>query len=469
MSTSTYDAIVIGAGPGGYPCAIRLAQLGLKVAVVDRGHLGGVCLNWGCIPSKALIHAAGLFDKIKHHAAEIGITVKDASIDWGKVQTWKNSVIERLVGGIKSLFKNHKIDYIIGEARFTARDRISVQGKDGTRELTARNIVIATGARFFEIPSFKFDGKTILSAKEALSLDRIPKSLVLIGGGVIGLEIGTFYAKLGTQVTVVELMPQLLPGVDPDLVTFVARGLRKRGVTVYTKASAKSVTVSDQGAKVLIETEKGPVTVEGEKVLVAVGIRPNTDGLDLEKAGVQKNEKGFLPVDARRQTNVPGIYAIGDVTPGFALAHKATKEGIVAAEVIAGKKSAYDVRAMPAAVFTDPEIATVGMTEDQAEKAGHKVKVGKFAFAASGRAQTAGEADGYCKVVADAQTDQLLGVHIVGPEAANLIAEAALAIELGAAAEDLALTVHAHPTLPEVLMEACEAVHGHAIHVYQKP
>ncbi len=465
--TSTYDAIVIGAGPGGYPCAIRMAQLGLKVACVDRGTLGGVCLNWGCIPSKSLIHAATVYERLRH-AADMGIKVEGVSVDWPRVMEWKNATIQKLTGGIKSLFKNHKIDYVIGEARFTGRDKVRVETADGPRELQGKNVVIAVGARPIEIPGFKFDRKTVISSKDALELDRIPKSLVLIGGGVIGLEIGTFYAKFGTQVTVVELMPQVLPGVDPDLVQIVMRGLRKRNVTVYTDAKAKGVTVTQGVAKVAVETKKGEVTIEAERVLVAVGIRPNTDSLDLEKAGVQKNERGFLPVNDRRQTNVPGIYAIGDVTPGFALAHKATKEGIVAAEAIAGKKTAYDVRAMPGAIFTDPEIATVGMTDDQAEKAGHKIKVGKFPFAASGRALSTGESEGYAKVVSDAATDQILGVHIVGPEASNLIAEACLAIECGATAEDLSLTVHAHPTLPEVLMEACEAVHGHAIHVFQK-
>ncbi len=467
MASPSYDAIVIGAGPGGYPCAIRMAQLGLRVCVVDRGSIGGVCLNWGCIPSKALIHVATTYERMQH-ATEMGLSCSGVSIDWAKVMEWKNGTIQKLTGGIKGLFKSHKIDTVIGVAKFTAKDKVRVETAEGPRELQARNVVIATGARPVEIPTFKFDGKTVISSKEALELERIPKSLVLIGGGVIGLEIGTFYAKLGTQVTVVEMMPQLLPGIDPDLVQIVARGLRKRNVTIHTKAQAKGVVVGPTGAKVTIGTEKGDLSIEAEKVLVAVGIRPNTDGLDLEKAGVLRNERGFLPVNERRQTNVPGVYAIGDVTGGFALAHKATKEGIVAAESIAGKKTAWDVRAMPAAIFTDPEIAVVGMTDTQAEQAGHEVKIGKFPFAASGRALSTGESEGYVKIVTDAKTDRILGVHIVGPEASNLIAEATLAMEVGATAEDLSLTVHAHPTLPEVLMEASEAVHGLCIHVFQK-
>ena len=321
------------------------------------------------------------------------------------------------------------------------------------------------------IPGFAFDGKRVISSKEALELEAVPKRMVLIGGGVIGLELGGVYAKLGTKVTVIEMMDQLLPGIDPDLVRVVARRLKETGVEVFLKAKAKAATVGAKGVDVAFENEKGEAkTIEADVCLVAVGVRPVTKDLGLEAAGVKADARGFLPVNAQMQTNVPHIYAIGDVTGPPLLAHKASKQGIVAAEVIAGKKgAAYDVRAMPGAVFTDPEIATVGITAADAKAKGIEVKTGMFPFAALGRAHTTGDTDGFVKIVSDAKTDVVLGVHIVGPEASNLISEGALAIEMGATAEDLALTIHPHPTLPEGLMEAAEALHGRAIHAVNRP
>lgn len=467
MSALTFDVAVIGSGPGGYVAAVRAAQLGKKVVCIDRYGLGGTCLNWGCIPSKALIHAGGLVEDIRE-AETIGITTGPVKVDWQKVLAWKDGIIKRLTTGISHLFKEHGITHIVGSAKFTGPKALTVTGAKGTDTVSFGAAIIATGARPIEIPGFKFDGKRVISAKEALELPAIPATMAVIGGGVIGLEIGTFYAKLGTKVTVVELTPGLLPGTDPECTAVVARGLRRRRVTVHLGTKAKGVREGKSGFEVVIETPKGEEGIPADVVLVAVGMRPFTEDLGLAAAGVKTNERGFIPVNERRETNVPGIFAVGDVAGGPLLAHKASKEGIIAAEVIAGKKSAYDVNAMPTAIFTDPEIASVGMTEEQAKAASRAIRVGKFPFTASGRALTTGDSDGFVKVIADAKTDLILGMHVVGPEASNLISEGALAIEMGAVADDLALTVHPHPTLPEGAMEAAAAIGGHAIHVMGK-
>ncbi|MBI5366507.1 MAG: dihydrolipoyl dehydrogenase [Planctomycetes bacterium] len=464
-SPRTPDVAVIGAGPGGYVAAIRLAQLGKKVLVVERARLGGVCLNIGCIPSKALIHAATLVDRIRH-AGEMGITVGAPTVDMKQLMAWKSEVVKKLTGGVGVLLKGNGIETLIGDARFVGPQELEVVTAKGPERVKAGAFLIATGSRPISIPGFTFDGTTVISSTEALELDALPRSMTVIGGGVIGLEIGTLYAKLGTEVTVVELTPTLLPGTDPDLVTFVARSLKRRGVKVYLKSKAKGQTPlpGGGGVRVALETEKGDVTVDAEKVLVCVGVRPNTEKLGLEAAGVALTGRGHVKVDAQFRTSAAGIFAIGDVAGPPMLAHKASKEGMVAAEAICGRPTRWDVRAMPGAIFTDPEIATVGLTDEQAEQAGHTVAVGKFPFGANGRALAIGEGEGFVKVVTDKKTGLVLGCGIVGPEASTVIAEAALAIELGATAEDLALTVHAHPTLPEALMEACEAAGGHAIH-----
>ncbi len=469
MASSRHEACVIGAGPGGYVAAIRLAQLGKKVVLVDRDRLGGTCLNYGCIPSKALIAAGTLYDRMKG-AAEMGITAEAVRLDMAKLRQWKDGVVQKLGNGIAQLIKMNGIELVLGDARFTGTRSLEVKTHKGTvQTVEAEQFIIATGGRPIEIPGLHFDGKTIISSKESLDFDEVPKRLLVVGGGVIGLELGTFFAKVGSQVTVVELMPQLLPGVDLDLVQIVQRSLKKRGVAIHLEAKVKSATVLGDGtARVAVETKKGDISLEFDKVLVCVGVKPNTETLNLEAIGVQLNEKKFIKVDATLRTNLGNVFAIGDVTGGPLLAHRASKQGIVAAEALAGRRSAYDVRAMPGAIFTDPEVATVGMNEAEAEKAGYKPRVGKFPFAASGRALSTGETEGFVKVITDQASDIILGVAIVGPEASNLIAEAALAIEMGATAEDLSLTVHAHPTLPEALMEASEAVHGRAIHIFAK-
>jgi dihydrolipoamide dehydrogenase len=460
------DVVVIGAGPGGYVCAIRLAQLGRKVTVIEKGDVGGVCLNIGCIPSKALIHAGTTYSKIQH-ASEMGIKVKDVEVDLKKLMEWKGSVVKKLTGGVAQLLKANGCTTLQGEATFSGPRSLQIKTKDETFEMSFNDCVIATGSRPAPLRGFEVDQETILDSTGALSQNEIPESMLCIGGGYIGLELGTFYAKMGTEVTVAEASPSLLGMVDPELTRVVEKNLKKLGVDIHMNTFAKAGKRNKKGIEVELEKNGKKEIGHFEKVLVTIGRLPNTEKLGLENAGV-KLEKGFIPVNAQRQTNIPNIYAIGDVTEQPLLAHKASKEGIVAAEVIAGRTSAYDVVAMPAVIFTDPEIATVGMSEAEAKEQGIEVRIGKFPFGANGRALSVSEPDGMVKMIGDAQTGRLLGVHIVGAEASNLIAEAALALEMGATVEDLALTVHAHPTLPETLMEAAEATLGHAIHIYQR-
>lgn len=465
MAEYKTDCTVIGAGPGGYVAAIRLAQLGKNVVVVEKDKLGGTCLNYGCIPSKALIYAAGLVDRIREQAPDMGIKVSEPEVDMPKMIGWKDGVVKKLTGGVAQLFKANKIQSVFGTARYKSRRQIEVTGSDGTHLINTDASIIATGGEPFELPNIPFDRKHVISSKEALELQEVPKRLLVIGGGIIGLEIGTFCMKLGAKVTVVEMMDQLLPGVDPELVGVVARKLKKRGVTVHLKSKAKSVEKKKDGTlKATVETPEGEISIECDKVLVAVGWRPYTEGLDLERIGVVITPRGFIGTDDALRTTAEGVWAIGDVVGGPLLAHKASKEGLIAAESICGKPTVRDWRAMPAAIFTDPEIASVGMTVAQAREAGYEVQVGKFPFSANGRALSTNEPEGYCQIVADKSNGLVLGMHVVGPEASNLIAEGALGIEMGAVVEDIALTVHTHPTLPEAVMEAAEAALGHAIH-----
>jgi dihydrolipoamide dehydrogenase len=468
--TLRVDALVIGAGPGGYAAGIRLGQLGKKAMVVEKDKVGGICLNVGCIPSKALINASKLYDKVKH-GADIGLLADNLRVDMPKMQHWKDEVVNKLTSGVKTLLKVNKCEQRQGVAKLTARNLVEVQGQGPdagkTYIVEAANIVLATGSRPIEIPGFKFDDKRIVDSTGALAFRQVPNRLLVIGGGYIGLEIGTLYAKLGSKVTVVEALPSILPGTDPELAQVVARKLKKMGVEVLTGAKAKSWVDKGDRAVVTVETAAGEVPIDTDKVLVAVGRRPNTEGLGLEAVGV-KVDKGFVVVDRRMRTNVPGIYAIGDVAGQPMLAHKATKEAEVVAEVIAGRKSEMDVRTIPSVIFTDPEIASAGITAEEAEKRGRKVKLGKFPFAALGRAIANADTEGFVKVVLDAESTEILGIHVVGNGAGDMIAEAALAIEMGALADDLGLTVHAHPTLPEAMMEACKAALGEAIHIQNR-
>lgn len=464
MTEKRCDAVVIGAGPGGYVAAIRLAQLGQKTILVEREALGGVCLNWGCIPSKALIHAGKVVEQIRH-AADMGITVGgEPAVDLKKLVSWKDGVVGRLTGGIGQLMKANGVEVVMGSATLTDARTVKVEGDDPCT-ISARSILLATGSSSIQIPGFETDGELVHDNRTLLALETIPERLAVIGGGVIGLELGTFFSKVGSQVTVIELMDQLLPGVDPDLVKVVARELKKKKVKVHTKTKANGMKVVDGKAVLTIETPKGEQELEVDAVLVSVGRRPNSKGLGLEAAGVAVDERGFVKVNDRLETTAPGVYAIGDLCGGPLLAHKASKEGLVAADNIAGKDHVYDVRAMPGAIFTDPEVATVGLTDTEATAQDYTPDVGTFPFAASGRALSTGETAGFVKLVSDHETGAILGAGIVGPEASNLIAEVALAIELGATVEDLALTVHAHPTLPECIMEAAEGILGHPVHV----
>ena len=468
------DVVVLGAGPAGYVSAIRLAQLGKKVTVIDRAEVGGVCLNRGCIPSKALIYAGGLYEKLAH-AHEIGVEVAGAKVNMPKLVAWKETVVKKLTSGVGGLLKANGCTVIAGDARFTGPKSLEVKTSSGTQILNFNTCVIATGSRPSALPGFTVDQETVLDSTGALNQQAVPESMLCIGGGYIGLELGTFYSKVGTKVTVMEAGPGLLGGVDPELAKVVEKKLKAKGVEVHIGAKVKGCKVVKASkssgknvAEVTWELNGKTQTTTFEKVLVTIGRTPNSENIGLEKTGVKLDSKGFILVDAQRRTNVPSLYAIGDIAGQPLLAHKGSKEGIVAAEAIAGKKVAYDVLAMPAVIFTDPEIATVGYTEAEARAKGFDVRIGSFPFAANGRALSVTETDGFVKMVGDGKTGRLLGVHIVGVEASNLIAEAALAIEMGATIEDLALTVHAHPTLPETLMEAAEATLGHAIHIFQK-
>jgi dihydrolipoyl dehydrogenase len=461
------EALVIGAGPGGYVAAIRLAQLGKKTILVDRDKLGGECLNYGCIPSKALIHAANLYENISK-SNSIGIAVADASINVEKLQEWKSAVVSKLRNGIAVLCKGNGIEVILGEASFETANSVVVKTSEGTEMVQSDNIIVATGSKPVELPGFKFDGQRIISSKEALELPRIPEHLIIVGGGAIGLEIGILYAKFGSKLTVIELTDQLMPGTDADLVQIVSRTLRRLGAKVLLKSKVLENEDSDKGIKIKVETPNGQESYEADVVLVSVGRKPRLDGLAIEKAGVEVSEKGFIKVDKRLRTNIPTIFAIGDVVGPPFLAHKASREGIVAAEVIAGQSSELDYRALPSAIFTSPEVATVGLCEAQLQKEGRAIRVGKFPLAALGRALTNDDTEGFVKVIADAETDEVLGVEIVGGGASDLISEATLAIEMGATSEDFALTIHPHPTLPEGIMEAAEAVKGRAIHILRR-
>ncbi|HTQ05935.1 MAG TPA: dihydrolipoyl dehydrogenase [Polyangiaceae bacterium] len=466
---TTYDVLVLGGGPGGYPCAIRAGQLGLSVACIEEEEVGGVCVNWGCIPSKALIANAHFVEKSRH-IAEAGIAVGNVSVDVDKMQDWKNGIVKKMTGGVRSLLKTNKATLVEGRGRLVDKRTIEVKLKDGsTQRLSAKKaIVIATGSATIQVPGFEFDGERVIGAREAVNLRKVPKRLLVIGGGVIGLELGMVYQSLGAELTVVELTQNLLPGVDPDCVKVVEKKLTSRGGTVFKGAKAERCEKTANGVVVTVSAPDGQKKIECDVVLVAVGMKPRGKGIGLEEIGVTVDPRGFVPANERCETNVPGIYSIGDVSGTPMLAHKATKEGEVCAEVIAGKAAAKDWVTVPGIIFTDPEIATVGITEGVAKERGIDVKVGKFPFSALGRALSILETDGFVKFVTEVKTGRVLGIHIVGPNASDLISEAALALEVAATAEDVALTIHPHPTLGEAMMEAAAHSIGHAIHIVNR-
>lgn len=465
-----FDVVVIGAGPGGYVCAIKAAQLGLKTAVVEKEYLGGVCLNVGCIPSKAMITAAHHLHKAQHDFPAMGLQMGPISVDFPKMVGWKKSVCDRMASGVSALLKGNGVQVFMGEAQFKTPQELEVKSSAGATLLKAKYFVLAMGSRPIEIPGFAFDEKEILSSTGALSLTQIPERLAVIGGGYIGLEISGYMQKLGSQVTVVEAGSQLLQGVaDPECAQAVERKLKKLKVEILMNSQAQKAVKTKKGFELTLSQKGETKTIQADKILVTVGRRPNSDSAQIQKIGIALDAKGFVKVDAQRRTNLAHIFSIGDLAGQPMLAHKASYEGLLVAEVIAGKNRVYDAKTVPAVVFTDPEIASAGLLESEAKDRGHQVKVAKFPFAANGRAVSMIETEGFVKMIADAQTDVLLGVHIVGPEASNLISEAALAIEMGARLQDIAGTIHPHPTLGETMMEAAEATLGHAIHMIQKP
>jgi dihydrolipoamide dehydrogenase len=466
-----FDVLVVGAGPGGYVCAIRAAQHGYNVAVVEREYYGGVCLNVGCIPSKAMITAAHFLHKLNHDAKDMGIEAKGVKLDAKKLQSWKQSVSDRMSGGIEQLLKGNKITTLFGEATLLGNGQVRVETKEGEQTVTAKNIVLANGSRPIQIPGFEFDETDVMSSTGALALEEVPEKIAVIGGGYIGLEIGSYLSHLGSEVTVIEASDKLLGGVaDPDAVQIVERKLKKSGVKVVKSAFAKSFKKMKSGLEVTYEVEGKAEKVKCSRILVTVGRKPNSDQAGIRDIGLEITETGFVKINEQCKTNVPGIYAIGDVAGQPMLAHKASHEGVLVADVIAGQNRVYDAKTVPAVVFTDPEIASAGMTEEECKAAGYNdLKISKFPFGANGRAVSLMATDGFVKIIARESDNVVLGVHIVGPEASNMISEAALAIEMGATLDDIALTIHPHPTLGETMMESAEMALGHAIHVIQRP
>ncbi len=480
MSSTSFDLLVIGAGPGGYVCAFRAQQLGLKVALVEkRPTLGGTCLNVGCIPSKALLHTSEQFAWARHHAAESGIKLGSVEADLPTILRKKDEVVTKLVGGVGLLAKGRKIPVYTGAAAFLSPTEIEVAAPDvggvpsPRVRLTAKNFVVATGSAPVELPFMKFDGQTIVSSDEAIAFSEVPKKLVVVGGGAIGLELGSVWARLGSEVTVVEFLPKIVAMFDDDIVRNFARLLQKQGLKIEVNAkvtgfrpSALSSQPSAAGSTGTLTAERDGQKLEfpADKVLVAVGRRPFTDGLGLDKAGVQLDEKKRIKVDARLRTNVPGIWALGDVVAGPMLAHKAEEDGVAVAEWIVGKAGHVNWELVPAVVYTQPELASVGIGEDAAKAAGRAVNVGKFNFGANGRAIAMAATDGFVKIVADAKTDKILGAQILGYNAGELISEIVTHMEYGGSAEDLGRTIHAHPTASEALKEAGLAVSKSAIH-----
>ena len=462
-----YDAVVVGGGPGGYVCAIRLGQAGLKTLVIERGRLGGVCLNVGCIPSKALIHASKVYRKAKDGAA-IGIVARDLSVDLAAMVGWKDGITAKLSSGVGALLKGNKVEVLAGTAKLQGGGRVAVTKADGTSiEVEAKSIVLATGSVPVAIPGFAVDQETILDSTGALAQKEIPKAMAVLGGGVIGMELGDVFARLGTEVIVVEALDRVLAAFDADLVRPVVQKQQKLGVRHLTGHRAVGWRRGEDGrVHLLVRDSQGrDVEVVCDKVLVAVGRRPASADLGLEAAGVRTDAKGFVPVDAQLRTNVAGIYAIGDLVGNPMLAHKASMEGEVCAEVIAGRSgAAVDAACIPNVVYTDPEIATVGPQLYELQAQGRAVRTGKFPFAALGRAMTAHATEGFARYLCDPKSGAVLGVQVVGAEASELIAAGGLAVELAATAEDVALTVHAHPTLAEALLEAAHAATGHPLH-----
>ena len=467
MST-TYDVVVIGTGPGGYVCAIRAAQLGLKVAVVEkRATHGGTCLNVGCIPSKALLHASELFEEAGQGFASMGINVRP-ELDLAKMLAFKDEGVSGNVQGVSFLLKKNKVDAFHGAGRIAGAGKVDVAlAKGGSETLTTKSIVIATGSDVAQLPGVAIDEKTIVSSTGALSLASVPKNMLVVGAGVIGLELGSVWRRLGAQVQVVEYLDRILPGMDLDVAKSFQRILQKQGMTFKLSSKVTKVEAAGSGHAITVEPSAGgaPEVLSADIVLVAIGRAPHTQGLGLDEAGVTRDARQRIAVDPHFQTNVPGIYAIGDVIAGPMLAHKAEDEGVAVAEILAGQAGHVNADVIPSVIYTAPEVASVGKSEEELKAAGIDYRTGKFPFTANGRAKVNRTTDGFVKVLADATTDRILGVHIIGAHAGELIAEAAVVMEFGGAAEDLARICHAHPTLTEAVKEAALAVDKRALHM----
>lgn len=462
MSTS-YDVIVIGGGPGGYVAAIRAAQLGMKTACVEREKvLGGTCLRVGCIPSKALLHASERFDEANHHLADLGVKVSGVKLDLPGMMKHKEGVVNDNTKGIEFLFKKNKVDWLKGEGSIPAAGQVKV----GDQTYSAKHIIIATGSSVTPLPGIEIDEKQIVSSTGALSLEKVPENLVVIGAGVIGLELGSVWARLGAKVQVIEYLDRILPGMDGEVAKSMQKVLEKQGLTFKLSSKVTAAKTSAGGVSLTVEPAAGgkAETIKADVVLVAVGRRANTDGLGLDKAGVKLDNRGRVETDGHYKTNVSGIYAVGDVIAGPMLAHKAEEDGVACVEMIAGQKSHVDYNLVPGVVYTTPEVAAIGQTEEQLKEAGVKYKVGKFNYTANGRARAMNATTGFVKILADAANDRVLGAHIIGASAGEMIHEIATHMEYGGSAEDIARTCHAHPTLSEIIKEAALAVDGRALH-----
>jgi dihydrolipoamide dehydrogenase len=466
---ATYDLVVIGTGPGGYVCAVRAAQLGMKVAVVEKNAtLGGTCLNVGCMPSKALLHASEMFEEAGHSFAKMGVGVSAPKLDLPAMMNFKQQGIDGNVKGVEFLMKKNKIDVISGKGKILGTGRVDVSSSDGkTQSLETRNIVIATGSDIARLKGIEIDEKRIVSSTGALSLDKVPSSLLIVGAGVIGLELGSVWHRLGAKVTVVEFLDRILPGMDAEIAKQFQRLLEKQGFAFKLGTKVTAVDTSGKTLSAKVEPAAGGAaeTLEADVVLVCIGRVPYTDGLGLKEAGIALDNRGRVQVDAHLSTNVKGVYAIGDVIAGPMLAHKAEDEGVAVAEIIAGQAGHVNYDVIPGVVYTTPEVSSVGKTEEELKQAGVNYTVGKFPFTANGRSKVNQTTDGFVKILADAKTDRVLGVHIIGREAGEMIHEAAVLMEFGGSAEDLARTCHAHPTRSEAIKEAALAVGKRAIHM----
>jgi len=472
MEVKKAEVVVLGGGPGGYTAAIRAGALGKKVLVIERDRVGGTCLNRGCIPTKALLSATEILEEMER-MSNVGIHFDGMRLDVQELHRFKQKTVDKLVKGVEYLFKGNGVEKLGGSGKFVAPKRLQVETPGGIVEVEGENVIIATGSEVAPLPSLPTDGKSILNSDQILEMTEVPKSLLVIGAGPVGLEFAVIFHRLGSAITVVEMMPQVLPGCDRDLASALHRSLKKRKMEIFLSTMVQSYAVTEGGIKVQIAKvgedfkpiEGTEETLQVEKILVATGRRPTTRNIGLDRAGVEVSPKGFIPVKPNRETNVPGVYAIGDITGPPLLAHKAMKEGIVAAEAIAGLPSIFDVRSIPGVVYTEPEVAWAGLTEEEAHQQGYEVAIGTFPFAASGRALSMNKTEGMVKLIGEAKTDRLLGIHIIGPGASEFMGEASLALEMGATVRDIGFAIHPHPTLSEAIMEAAERLHKKAIHI----